>query len=32
VPTYAWLDRFLREYDKLTPARQQAFQRAIAVS
>jgi hypothetical protein len=31
VPTYAWLDRFLREYEKLSPVQRRDFQRAIAV-
>lgn len=31
MPTYAWLDRFLREYDKLTPAQRCEFQRAVTV-
>lgn len=29
MPTYAWLDRFRREYEKLSPAQRRAFQRAI---
>jgi hypothetical protein len=30
VPTYDWLDEFIREYEALTPGRRAAFKRAVA--
>ena len=30
MPTYEWAERFQRDFDRLTPAQQSAFLRAVA--